>query len=133
MSKMNESSNKTRWKIRLRNMWNAISGDLWVFLLDVVAVNAAYFLAILLRFYINMTFRPMVLEEIVPAFQRIAPWYTVACILIFGLFRLYGVVWRYAGLNDLNRIILATVCTMIVQVAGSMIFVKRMPAACISG
>ena len=38
-------------------------------------------------------------------FLKFAPFYTILCILVFAIFRLYGGMWRYAGINDMNRII----------------------------
>ena len=40
--------------------------------------------------------------------------------------RLYGGMWRYAGLNDMNRIIGANFCTTVVMVMGTLLFIRRM-------
>ena len=50
------------------------------------------------------------------AFWQFAPFYTVLAIAVFAAFRLYGGMWRYAGINDMNRIILANLCTSVVQI-----------------
>lgn len=110
----------------LKKFLHSLARDLWVILLDVVAVNAVYYLALLIRFYVNSEFRPTV-SYLLDDWARFAPWYTVACIIVFMLWRLYGGMWRYAGINDMNRIIGACVCTTIIQLAGTMIFVRRMP------
>ena len=39
----------------MKKMWESIARDLWIVLLDILAVNAAYFLALLLRFFDNTT------------------------------------------------------------------------------
>ena len=93
---------------------------------DIVAVNFSYFIALVIRFYFNSEFNSYGVAYI-PAFQKIAPWYTVACLLIFWVFRLYNNRWKYSGLNDFNRILFACIATTIVQVLGSIIFVTRMP------
>lgn len=95
-------------------------------LFDIVAVNAAYFLALVIRFYVNSEFNEWTLKYI-PAFFQFAPWYTVCCIVIFVLFRFYDNSWKYAGINDMNRILGACLVTTVVQVAGTMLFVIRMP------
>lgn len=95
-------------------------------LLDIIAVNASYYLALLIRFYVNSEFRPTV-SYLLGDWASFAPWYTLASIVVFMFWRLYGGMWRYAGINDMNRIIGANVCTTIVQVVGTMVFVRRMP------
>ncbi|MBQ8630063.1 MAG: hypothetical protein IJX67_02725 [Oscillospiraceae bacterium] len=113
-------------KFEANKFLQALKRDLWVVLLDVVAVNASYYLALLIRFYVNSEFRPTVSYLLVD-WASFAPWYTVICIAVLMLWRLYGGMWRYAGINDMNRIIAANVCTCVVQVVGTLIFVRRMP------
>ena len=93
---------------------------------DIVAVNFSYFIALVIRFYVNFEFNVWA-ERYIPAFLRFAPYYTVCCLVIFWLFKLYNSRWEYAGLNDLNRILLACLLTCVVQVVGSVVFVLRMP------
>ena len=112
---------------KMKRIWNAIVNDLWVVLLDIVAVNAAYFLALAIRFYVNSQLRPVALNEYLPALFGYAPFYTIICIAVFSFFRLYGGMWRYAGINDMNRIIISNFCTFVLQVCGSCLFFARMP------
>jgi FlaA1/EpsC-like NDP-sugar epimerase len=109
-----------------QKIWDGIAKDLWIVLLDVIAVNASYFLALLIRFYVNGEFRATV-NYLIGDWAKFAPFYTVLCILIFALFKLYGGMWRYAGINDMNRIIGASVCTAVLQVVGTALFIRRMP------
>lgn len=95
-------------------------------LYDIFAVNFAYFIALIVRFYVNFEINEWAVRYI-PAFRTFAPWYTVCCLVIFGAFKLYNNRWKYAGLNDLNRILLACIATSVVQVVGSTVFVLRMP------
>ena len=44
------------------------------------------------------------------------------CVIVFALCRLYNGMWRYAGINDMNRIILASVITTAIHVVGIMLF-----------
>lgn len=100
--------------------------DLWTILLDIIAVNAAYFLALLVRFFVGGKFYAS-LRELPYLYSKFAPFYTFICIAVFFLFKLYGGMWRYAGLNDINRIVIANAITFVVQVVGTLIFVQRMP------
>lgn len=94
---------------------------------DVLAVNLSYFVALLLRCYIRFDFQ-MASEKYIPLYLKIAPFYTVLCIIVFMLFRLYSGMWKYAGLNDLNRILVASLITSAVQVGGTLLFIGKMPA-----
>ena len=86
----------------MKKVWDAVRKDLWIVVLDIIAVNASYLLALLIRFFVNGAFRPIVTNSYLPAFWQFAPFYTVACIVIFIAFRLYGGMWTYAGLNDMK-------------------------------
>ena len=118
---------------------NALKKDIWVLLLDVVAVNLSYFLALAFRVAVNDMGGIFGSSTDVPVyfsvFYRFAPIYTVLCILVFVIFKLYGGVWRFAGINDMYRILGAWVVTTIIQVVVSYLVMKatgfttsRMPA-----
>ena len=93
---------------------------------DVVAVNLAYWFALLARFYINFEFQKGA-EAFVPVLWRFAPIYTVACVVIFALFNLYNTLWRIAGIRDMNRIALASLATALFYAGVSMLTGNRMP------
>ena len=94
---------------------------------DILFINLAYWIALVVRFYVNGQFRPVAISRYIPAFHTFAPWYTVCAVLIFAAWGLYGNRWKDAGLKDFNRILAANFCTIVAQVAGSIIFVDRMP------
>lgn len=95
-------------------------------LFDVIAVNISYFMALIIRFYINHEFITSG-AKYVPLFVKFAPFYTVLCLLVFWFFRLYSGMLRYAGYNDVTRIVLASVVTCAIQIVGTVLFVARMP------
>lgn len=111
---------------KLKQMLKSAAKDWWIIALDAVAVNAAYLLALLIRFYVNFEFRPTVTYYLTDFFT-FAPFYTVLSLIVFAAFRLYGGLWRYAGLNDLNRIIAATLATSLIHIVGTLLFIRRMP------
>lgn len=117
---MEQSSSKTKMYIR----WFFLRLALVMF--DIFAVNFAYFSALIVRFYVASAFNEWAIQYI-PAFLQFAPYYTVCCLVVFGLFKLYNSRWKYAGLNDLNRILAACLATCVIQVVGSVVFVLRMP------
>lgn len=110
----------------MKKTWDSIAKDLWIVLLDVIALNASYFLALLLRFYVNFEFRPTV-SYYLTDWLHFTPFYTVLSVVIFALWRLYGGMWRFAGINDMNRIIGANLCTTLLQIVGTALFIRRMP------
>ena len=94
-------------------------------LFDVFAVNFSYYLALLLRFYVNHEFH-MAGNLFLPLFLKFAPYYTVCCLLVFAAFKLYSGMWKYAGVNDVNRVAQANLITFLIQVIGTMLFMRRM-------
>ena len=97
-------------------------------ILDILAVNLSYLLALYIRFFVNGEFRVSV-GYYLDYFWRIAPFYTVLAIAAFAVFKLYGGMWRFAGLNDMNRIILANVTTAVLQVGVSVAIIAVLPEA----
>jgi len=93
---------------------------------DILAVNAAYYLALVVRFYVNFEFNIWAVKY-VPAFFAFAPYYTVCALMVFGFTGLYKSLWKYAGLSDMNRIVASSVITCVIHIAGTLIFVMRMP------
>lgn len=117
---------------------NRLKKDIGVLFLDIVAVNLAYFLALVFRaavngmgtlfgdaykfpFYLNL-------------FLRFAPIYTVLCIVVFYLFHLYGGVWKFAGRNTAYQVFFSWLVTTAIQILGTNLMiplfgypVSRMP------
>lgn len=109
---------------------NALRRDFWILLLDVVVVNLAYYLALVFRVAVNsmggIFGSPSDVPVYFSAFYRIAPIYTVLCIIVFFLFKLYGGVWRFAGVNDMYRILASWVVTILIQIVVSYLVMKAM-------
>lgn len=109
-----------------RNELRRVGLKLSLVLFDVFAVNFSYFMALVLRFYVNHAFHESG-AKYVPMFYRFAPYYTICCILVFGAFKLYSGMLRYAGYNDVKRILRANAVTCLIQIVGTLLFVQRMP------
>lgn len=116
----------------MERLVKTIKNDLWVIILDAIAVNVSYLFALVARFYINHEFIPGSVYYI-GVFYRFAPKYTLICIIVFYAFHLYGGIWRYAGMRDMNRIVLANIVTTLVQIFGTIIFYNRMPRSYYAG
>ena len=96
----------------------------YLVLFDMFALNIAYFVALWLRFDLRISAIP---KGYLKTFLTFAPIYTICAMLVFGALSLYDSLWRYASFPELNRIMLSTVITTIMQVAGTVIFLERMP------
>jgi len=123
----------------MQRIKNALRRDFKILLLDIVAVNLSYYLALVFRVAVNDMGGIFASSNDVPvyfsAFYRFTPIYTVLCIVVFFLFKLYGGVWRFAGINDMYRIMSAWIVTTVLQVVVSCLSMKangfvsgRMPA-----
>lgn len=95
-------------------------------LFDIFAVNAAHFLALVIRFYVAEQFHS-VAPYYIDAYSHYAFWYTIVCLAVFGFFKLYSGIWKHAGFNDLNRIVFASAICFAVHVGGTLLFCMRMP------
>ena len=100
--------------------------DFWILLLDILAVNLSYLVAIYLRFFVagEMNAKAIIYPEL---FWKITPFYTIAAIIVFFLYKLYGGMWKYAAINDVNRIIFANLVTVALQVIISIIVLAVVP------
>ena len=93
---------------------------------DILAVYFSYFLALVMRFYVNGSFHTDAIVY-VEVFHEIAPYLCISAILIFVVFGLYSNKWRYAGFHDLIRIMLAHTTLFVLLFAATYLFFVRMP------
>lgn len=106
---------------------NRLKKDLGVLLLDILAVNLAYFLALAFRATVNgmgsLFGEAYRFQFYMSIYLRFAPIYTVLCIVVFYLFHLYGGVWKFAGRNTAYNVVLSWLVTTVIQVVGSMLLI----------
>ena len=91
---------------------------------DLVAVSAAFFLALLLRFDLNYSEIPAYYLD---PWKQFAPFYAVYCIVVFWALRLYKSIWRFASYKELERVSIATIITCVVHIVLITIVAHRMP------
>ncbi len=102
--------------------WQAIAILLAVY--DVIAVNFSYFIALLLRFDFLFTAIP---DMYLYSWARFTPVYTLFCVVILYLFRLYRSIWRFASYNEILRLLMACAVTTVFHTVGITVFIHRMP------
>ena len=91
---------------------------------DIVAINLSYFFALWLRFDCKFTEIP---EKYLDPAMNIVPVYTLIMLAALASMRLYRSVWRYASIPELIRVFGASVIGAVTQIAGTLIFLQRMP------
>ena len=91
---------------------------------DIAAINLSYFFALWLRFDCKFTEIP---EKYLDPAMKIVPIYTVIMLAALAFMRLYRSVWRYASIPELIRVFGASVIGAVTQIAGTLIFLQRMP------
>lgn len=97
-----------------------------LFFYDMIVVNFAYFLAVIVRFSDSDSYRSQG-HIYMDMFRRFTPWYMLMCLILFISFRIYSGVWRYAGSNDVRKLTLLNLITCIIYIIGSLFVVGRMP------
>lgn len=99
--------------------WEQVS--LFLAAYDAVAVTVSYFVALLLRFDFAFSMIPVVYLR---AWELFAPFYVVICIAAFWRLRLYRSIWRFASYTELQRIVIASLFTTVMQIIGSTITLR---------
>ena len=102
--------------------WQLITILLLVY--DVIAVTAAYFFGLWLRFDCRFSMIP---EEYLSVWMHFAPIYVVACIVVFWLLRLYRSIWRFASFTELTRVVASSVITATFHTVVITLIFQRMP------
>jgi len=103
--------------------WQRIAVLLVIY--DVIMVNAAFFLALWVRFDFSFS---EITREYMLSFAFFAPVYTLICIPVFRKLGLYNSIWRFAGFNELIRVGKATVITGLVHIIGITITINFVSA-----
>ena len=102
--------------------WQFISILLAIY--DAIAVNLSYFLALWFRF--DCTFSRINVKYLT-AWKSFIPIYTIFCLIVFFLFRLYNSLWRFASYTELVRVVFATVITGTFHAVAITLLYLRMP------
>ena len=106
----------------LRSHWKNVAILLVIY--DALAVNASYFTALWLRYDCKFSqINPVFLA----AWKGFAPIYTVFCIIVFWMCKLYLSMWKYASYSELIYTAKATVITGVFHLVAITLLFNRMP------
>lgn len=111
-------------KRRRLQHWQIISAFMIVY--DLMAICAAYFLALWIRFDGVYTAIPR--RFMAPYSMVILP-YAAGCVILFAFFRMYNSMWRYAGFSEFWRVLLASLLSSLLHAAVILFFFHRMPVS----
>lgn len=100
---------------------------------DAIAVSAAYFFALLVRFDFQYSVIPPMYMN---GYLRFLPVYIPFCLIVFWFLGLYRSLWRFASFYELYKIAISSVICTIAQIIGTTVIVlqmgvsvKRMPVS----
>ena len=102
--------------------WHIIA--FFLMLYDVLAVNGAYFIALWMRYDFKYSAIPL---EYISAWLKFVPVYTIFCILVFYILRLYRSVWRFASYTELLRVFASSLVTAVFHGVGITLLFGQMP------
>ncbi len=94
-------------------------------LIDAVMISLASFLALYIRyeFDFNLLWESGYLWNVF----RFAPINTILVLIIFHFFHLYSSLWEYAGLNEMARIVGASILASVLQIVGIFLMSEGLP------
>ena len=101
--------------------WHIITIILVIY--DIIAVNAAYFLALWIRFDCQFSSIP---QHYLDAYLGFIPIYSFICIIVFALFKLYNSIWRFASFREFFNILFASIIASVLHVIGITLIFRRM-------
>ena len=102
--------------------WHIVAGFLVLY--DIVAVNFSYLLSLWIRHDGVFALIP---ASYLDAYKNFAPIYTVICIVVFWILRMYHSVWKYASFNEMVRTAVGSTLVSLVHGVLITVFFGRMP------
>lgn len=104
------------------NHWRIIT--LYLLMYDVITIIGSYFLALWFRFDCAISQIP---SDYFRSYEYFILPYTLVCIIVYWYLRLYKSIWRYASYDELGRISIASLVTVLLHIIGITVFFQRMP------
>lgn len=91
---------------------------------DIIAVVAAAVIALVIRYeFVYRNIEKSFLDSV----YSFLPFTVLIALAIFALFRLYNSLWAFAGVNEMQNIVVACGITVVLNSIGMMIFHKSVP------
>ncbi len=104
--------------------WKVVA--LYLICYDIIAANFSYFAVLWLRFDCKYSKIP---QFYLDSWAKFVPIYTIVCLAVFWVLRLYKSIWRYASYNELMRVTVASVVTALFHIVTITALFGRMPVS----
>ncbi|GLG89486.1 nucleoside-diphosphate sugar epimerase/dehydratase [Sellimonas catena] len=121
---MTKEMRRTRREKKFWYHWVKVSALLCLY--DILVMNLAYGLALLVRF--DMQFQ-QIPREFLRTWTLYAPVHTVCTLILLVVFKLYRSIWRFASFDELERVTIVSILSAVLHVLGTMAFFERMPVS----
>ena len=95
----------------LRQHWVGVAVLLLIY--DAIAVNVSFFSALWVRFDCRFSMIP---ARYLSAWLHFTPIYTVFCLIVFWMLKLYMSMWRFASFSELLRITFASLLMSVLHI-----------------
>ena len=102
--------------------WHFVTFLLVVY--DVIVINFGYFLSLWIRFDCKLS---NIDDQYLLSYFKFVPLYTIFCIAVFVLLRLYNSIWRFASYRELLRVFTSSVLTSVFHIFFITVLFGRMP------
>lgn len=100
---------------------------IFLFITDILLINGAVFLSLIMRFDISISVIP---PEYMDAFVvNIVP-HTIITLMIFWLFGMYHSLWQYASITEVYKIVQACIAAEVVHLCFTFLVDWRLPRSC---
>ena len=107
-----------KWKLQ----W--IYKSLLLCLADMIIVMSAYFMALVMRFDFQVAMIP---EEYLAGYFWSMPFWVVATIVVYYIYKLYHSIWAFVSIAEVKRLIVADIVLIPVYIFGAVFMELHMP------
>ncbi len=102
--------------------WHVVTAFLVIY--DIIVVNTGYFLALWFRFDCSIS---SINKQFLTYYLTFIPVYTIFCISVFFMLRLYNSIWRFASYRELLQVFFSSVVTSVFHTVFITVLCGRMP------
>ena len=107
-------------------LYHWVRVSILLFIYDVIMMNAAYGLALWLRFDFHFSVIP---HDYLITWVKYVPIHTACTLILMFAFKLYRSMWRFASFDELLRTTIVCAVSLVLHIIGTIIIFQRMPVS----